>query len=379
MTRKPDPLHNLADALSEDIVATPADGLLREAGGDRLVASFDRIAARAGAQSRRRRFSERLRVLMPAWPAPIGWRSAMAGVAGICVMVIAGGLYFHQPDVQLASAPSRDVAGLVAARSAPPRDEGPMSLAEERRGDRLAKPDQAAAEPPAPAAAPPVVAAAPPPAPPAAAGVADEARRGRTVEVRQDAAVPAPSTRAARKVAPSQLQADDRIAALAERHSRFNTTSVSPQPAPAASAYAPTTSGPAAVGGFAAAPAFAWPLRGRVVAGFGAPVGGASNQGIDLAVPAGTDIHAAEDGVVIYAGTEIKTLGNLLLVRHRDGFLTVYAHAQSLVVNPGDSVRRGQVIAKSGQSGEVSAPQLHFEIRKGNAPVDPARYLPPPG
>ena len=128
-----------------------------------------------------------------------------------------------------------------------------------------------------------------------------------------------------------------------------------------------------------APPGFVWPLRGRVIAGFGSPVGGAPNQGIDLAVPAGTDIHAAEDGVVIYAGDEIRSFGNLLLLRHRDGFLTAYAHAQSFAVKPGDTVRRGQVIATSGQSGGVTRPQLHFEIRKDHAPVDPAQYLPPPG
>jgi hypothetical protein len=206
MTRKPDPLHNLADALSEDIVATPADALLHEAagepgGGAGPVTSFDRIAARAAAQSRRRRIVDRLRALMPAWSAPIGWTSAMAGVAGIFVMVIAGGLYFHQPDVrQVASAPPPVLADRIAARSAPTRADGPMSYAADQQAaaDRVAKPDHAAAEQPAPAAAPPVVAAAPPPAPPAAAGVADEPRRARTVEVRPDAAAPEPSSRAAR-------------------------------------------------------------------------------------------------------------------------------------------------------------------------------------
>jgi murein DD-endopeptidase MepM/ murein hydrolase activator NlpD len=114
-----------------------------------------------------------------------------------------------------------------------------------------------------------------------------------------------------------------------------------------------------------------------VIAGFGADVGGAPNNGIDLAVPAGTDIRAAEEGVVLYTGNEIKGLGNLILVRHRDGFITAYAHAKSFAVKAGDSVSRGQVIAKSGQTGTVKAPQVHFEIRKESAPVDPAQYLPP--
>jgi murein DD-endopeptidase MepM/ murein hydrolase activator NlpD len=392
MTRKPDPLFNLADALSEEIVATPADALLHEAagepgGGASPVTSFDRIAARAAAQSRRRRIVERLRALLPAWPAPIGWRSAMAGVAGIFVMVIAGGLYLHQPEVQLASAPPPVVADRMAASSGLIRGNEPMSYAPSQpaAADRRAKVDHAAAEQPAPAAAPPVVAAAPPPAPPAAAGVADEPRRARTVEVRPDAAVPEPSTRTARKVAPPQAPAEDRLAklAIAAEQKRSSTLSQAPRAAPAApaaSSYAPAASGPSILGGLAEAPpGFAWPLRGRVIAGFGSPVGGAPNQGIDLAVPAGTDIRAAEDGVVLYAGSEIKGLGNLLLLRHRDGFLTAYAHAQSFAVKPGDTVRRGQVIAKSGQSGAVTKPQLHFEIRKDSAPVDPARHLPPPG
>jgi murein DD-endopeptidase MepM/ murein hydrolase activator NlpD len=260
-----------------------------------------------------------------------------------------------------------------------------MSYAADQQAaaDRVAKTDHAAAEQPAPAAAPPVVAAAPPPAPSAAAGVADEPRRARTVEVRPDTAVPELSTRAARKVTPLQPPAEDRVAALAMAAEQKQPGTPPPRPrpaAPAAQSYAPATSGPAAVGGLVdAPPGFAWPLRGRVIVGFGSPVGGAPNQGIDLAVAAGTDIRAAEDGVVIYAGNEIKRLGNLLLLRHRDGFLTAYAHAQSFAVKPGDTVHRGQVIAKAGQSGAVDKPQLHFEIRKDHAPVDPGQHLPPPG
>jgi murein DD-endopeptidase MepM/ murein hydrolase activator NlpD len=391
MMRKPDPLHNLADALSEDIVAAPVDALLHEAagepgGGDGLVASFDRIAARAAAQSRRRRVVARLRALMQAWSMPIGWTSAMAGVAGVCVMVIAGGLYFHQREVvQIASAPPPVGPEGMVARPAPARDDGSMLRAQDRPvvADRVAKQDDAAAVQPAPAAAPPVVAAAPPPAPSAAAGVAAEAKRARSVEVRPDAAPPEPSTRAARKVMPAQPPAGDRLAALAREAEQKQASLPSPAPraAPAASSYAPeASSAPAVAGGLTEAPlGFAWPLRGHVIAGFGSPVGGAPNPGIDVAVPAGTDIRAAGDGVVIYAGNEIKSLGNLLLLRHRDGFLTAYAHAQSFAVKPGDTVRRGQVIAKSGQSGEVSKPQLHFEIRRGSTPVDPAQHLPPPG
>jgi murein DD-endopeptidase MepM/ murein hydrolase activator NlpD len=124
------------------------------------------------------------------------------------------------------------------------------------------------------------------------------------------------------------------------------------------------------------APSFRWPARGRVISGAGAMTNGQQNDGINLALPEGTPVHAAEDGVVAYAGSELKGYGNLVLVRHSNGFVTAYAHASEIMVKRGDQVRRGQVIAKSGQTGNVSSPQLHFEIRKGSTPVDPTQYLP---
>jgi murein DD-endopeptidase MepM/ murein hydrolase activator NlpD len=126
----------------------------------------------------------------------------------------------------------------------------------------------------------------------------------------------------------------------------------------------------------AGTPAFRWPVRGRVITGFGPKSNGQQSDGIDLAVPEGTAVRAAEDGVVAYAGNELKGYGNLILVRHANGFVTAYAHASEIMVKRNDQVRRGQVIAKSGQTGSVTSPQLHFEIRKGSSPVDPAQYLP---
>jgi murein DD-endopeptidase MepM/ murein hydrolase activator NlpD len=153
-----------------------------------------------------------------------------------------------------------------------------------------------------------------------------------------------------------------------------------PAPAPKVTAEASPSANFAQAGGQAtaeakattgaAATAFKWPLRGRVISGF------PKNDGIDLAVPEGTAVHAADDGVVAYAGAELKGYGNLILIRHQNGFVTAYAHASELMVKRNDTVRRGQVIAKSGQTGSVSAPQLHFEIRKGSTPVDPMQYLP---
>ena len=124
-----------------------------------------------------------------------------------------------------------------------------------------------------------------------------------------------------------------------------------------------------------ALPTFRWPVRGKVIAGYGAKTNGKSNDGINLAVPEGTPVKAAEDGVVAYSGNELKGYGNLILVRHSNGYVTAYAHASELLVKRGDIIKRGQVIAKSGQSGEVGSPQLHFEIRKGSQPVDPLQFL----
>jgi murein DD-endopeptidase MepM/ murein hydrolase activator NlpD len=122
-------------------------------------------------------------------------------------------------------------------------------------------------------------------------------------------------------------------------------------------------------------PQFRWPVTGHVIEAFGARPNGTTNDGINLAVPEGTPIKAAEDGVVAYAGNELKGYGNLVLVRHADNYVSAYANASELLVKRGDSVKRGQVIARAGQTGNVSSPQLHFEIRKGSTPVDPRKYL----
>jgi murein DD-endopeptidase MepM/ murein hydrolase activator NlpD len=123
------------------------------------------------------------------------------------------------------------------------------------------------------------------------------------------------------------------------------------------------------------APSFRWPAKGRVIAGFGPKPNGQQNDGINLAVPEGTPIKAAEDGVVAYAGNELKGYGNLVLIRHANGYVTAYAHAKELLVKRGDQIKRGQVIANSGQTGNVDTPQLHFEVRKGPAPLDPMPLL----
>lgn len=113
-----------------------------------------------------------------------------------------------------------------------------------------------------------------------------------------------------------------------------------------------------------------WPVRGRVISGFGS-----GKDGVDIAVPSGTPVKAAENGVVIYAGDGLKEFGNTVLVRHENGLVTVYGHASSIEVQRGQKVKRGQEIALSGMSGTTDSPKLHFEVRKNSAPVDPSGYL----
>lgn len=117
-------------------------------------------------------------------------------------------------------------------------------------------------------------------------------------------------------------------------------------------------------------PEFRWPAHGRIIQGFAS-----GNDGINIAVPEGTQVKAAEGGVVAYAGSELKGYGNLVLIRHPNGYVTAYANNSALEVKRGDQVKRGQTIAKSGQSGNVGSPQLHFELRKGSTPVDPTNFL----
>lgn len=120
---------------------------------------------------------------------------------------------------------------------------------------------------------------------------------------------------------------------------------------------------------------FRWPVRGKVIAGFGRRPDGTHNDGVNVAVPRGTEIFAAEAGKVAYAGNELKGYGNLVLIRHANGWVTAYAHADQLLVRPNDEVRRGQLIAKAGRTGAVDQPQLHFELRQGSRPVDPMPHL----
>ncbi len=123
-------------------------------------------------------------------------------------------------------------------------------------------------------------------------------------------------------------------------------------------------------------PAFIWPIRGRVIIGFGPHIHGHNNDGINIAAAEGTPIRAADGGTIVYVGNQLKGFGNLILIKHEDGWMTAYAHTDRVLVRRGEVVRTGQVIATVGATGAVRRPQLHFEIRHGVEAVDPIQYLP---
>ncbi|MFG1398482.1 peptidoglycan DD-metalloendopeptidase family protein [Roseixanthobacter pseudopolyaromaticivorans] len=211
---------------------------------------------------------------------------------------------------------------------------------------------------PAPAAAKPsVVAAVPPPA-------AAPAAAPKTVVAAKPATVPAAPAPVVTAATPAVAPAPAKVASAAAPAKVETAAKVTPADDADDSARTPGSG-----------PQFRAPVRGRVISGFGPKPGGTRNDGVNFAVPEGTGVRAAEDGTVAYAGNELKGYGNLVLIKHADGYVTAYAHNSELMVKRGDTVRRGQIVAKAGQSGGVSTPQLHFEIRKGSQPVDPSQYV----
>jgi murein DD-endopeptidase MepM/ murein hydrolase activator NlpD len=190
------------------------------------------------------------------------------------------------------------------------------------------------------------------------AAKAEPAKHAKTEKVA--AAQPIKPAAAAPKAAEAPKPAQIEIAKAPAKEPE-QTASIAPQ----ATAYAPS---PAAAAGLG----FRWPAKGRVIAGFG---GAGGNEGINIALPEGTPVKAAEDGTVAYAGSDVKGYGKLVLIRHDNGYVSAYAHNGEINVKHGEKVKRGQPIAKSGQTGNVTSPQLHFEIRKGASPVDPMPHL----
>lgn len=175
------------------------------------------------------------------------------------------------------------------------------------------------------------------------------------------------------RAAAFRLDIDDLITggepALAANAEPIKPVATTPPPAPL-----PPTVAVAAGRGFDGA--FAWPLTGRVLLKFGPFGSGRRNDGINIAADQGAPVLAAADGVVVYAGNDIASYGGLVLIRHGERWTTAYGHASQLLVTRGQAVRRGQLIARAGESGTVDRPQLHFEIREGRKPVDPLLKLP---
>lgn len=124
---------------------------------------------------------------------------------------------------------------------------------------------------------------------------------------------------------------------------------------------------------------FIWPLRGKVISTFGSKSSGVRNDGINISAKVGSPVKAVAHGTVVYAGEKLSGFGRILIIRHehgdQKGYMSAYAHNQALLVKRGDSVRQGEVIARSGKSGNVDSGQLHFEIRKGGKPLDPLKHL----
>jgi len=128
-----------------------------------------------------------------------------------------------------------------------------------------------------------------------------------------------------------------------------------------------------------AAAAMLWPVKGNIISSYGQRTGTSTNDGIDIAVPEGTKVKAADKGIVIYAGDGLKEFGNTILIRHDDNIVTVYGHNSKLLVQRGQQVERDEDIALSGSSGNASVAKLHFEVRKNSSPVNPMKYLSPAG
>ncbi len=120
---------------------------------------------------------------------------------------------------------------------------------------------------------------------------------------------------------------------------------------------------------------FSWPVRGKILSDFGTKPNGLVNDGINISAARGTPVGAAENGVVAYAGNEVKGMGNLVILQHADGWMTVYAHMDSMSVRRGARVNVGQKVGAVGSTGKVDRPQLHFEIRKGTKAYNPASYM----
>ena len=235
-------------------------------------------------------------------------------------------------------------------------------------------PEVAAMAPQAPvttASLPPVAMAPPPPRPELASRTAPpDTAADRPIPLDRpapSAPAPLPASPVATLTPPAIPAAPGRSDATAEPPAAAS------HPPAAPGATAAVTPPPAAHRGGT----FLWPVRGHVLENYGAGPDGTHNDGINIAAPRGAPVQAADAGTVAYAGNELRGYGNLILIKHSNGWISAYAHCDLILVKTGQKVARGQVIARVGSTGNVSAPQLHFELRRGKQPVDPRDYLTP--
>ena len=210
-----------------------------------------------------------------------------------------------------------------------------------------------------PAQAPPVL--LPPPPKPVTPKLAPPKSSGAAVAAVTGPIALAPAAAPAPAIAPSTPKAEPKPAVKP----------VSPPPVAVATSPKRVQTGPA--GG----KEFVWPVSGRVVKGYGATADGQRNDGVNISATKGEQVMAAAGGEVVYAGSELAGFGNLVLIRHPGGWVTAYAHSDTVLVREGDLVRQGQPIATVGSTGNAGGPQVHFELRKGKEPVDPSLHLPP--
>jgi murein DD-endopeptidase MepM/ murein hydrolase activator NlpD len=277
---------------------------------------------------------------------------------------VAGGSQIVIPVFSASAAPTQVAAAAPARAAAPVRVAAPAPAPAQPRF-RLVE----GAKPSEKAAAPKVASREEAPKPRTRPGMTQTAKAEPVPAAKAAQPQPAPQQVAAR-VEPQPAKPAAVAAAPQAVKPAAPVAAPAPQPAPQPEVARAPAAEPEQTG--AIGTDFRWPARGRVIAGFGANGG---NEGINIAVPEGTPVKATEAGTVTYAGSEVKGYGNLVLIRHDNGYVSAYAHNGSLGVKRGEKVKRGQVIATSGQTGNVTSPQLHFEIRKGQSPVDPMAHL----
>lgn len=292
---------------------------------------------------------------------------------------------YHVPMLALAEAnhlypPYRIVAGgtLIVPESGPlgsgPTGPGSMGPGVVAGNVPAAGPPALAPEPPS---APVAVAELPPPRPAAARPPPTEPSPATLSPPRPEAAAgpSLPKAKPEREIPLDQAPpAGAEEPAVTAAQPPAGTTGAAPPTRGKSAAEAPIASAaPPAHGGGT----FLWPVHGHILEGYGSGPDGTHNDGINIAAPRGAAVQAADAGVVAYAGNELRGYGNLILVKHANGWITAYAHCDLMLVKPGEKVARGQVIARVGSTGNVGEPQLHFELRRGDKAVDPRTYLAP--